>query len=138
MVRAVRENMIPDPVTVSISASIKDVLDKMNDYNVSHLLVMGDDGLQGIISKSDLLSKTNEVVKTTSGHTYSNIMLSTIKAENIMSENPSTVNADDPSFLALQILLQKQIHCLPVMREDELVGIVTFYDLLKNYDFEMS
>jgi|GEM_PF-4055269 len=55
-----------------------------------------------------------------------------IKVVDVMSDYQIyTVNPDDPLVYAYDLLKEQQVHALPVVIEDELVGIITSNDLLK-------
>jgi acetoin utilization protein AcuB len=62
-------------------------------------------------------------------HTVKNI-----KAKNIMTPNPISIEPDAPIDRAAQIFLDRKIDCLPVKDEKgKLVGILTSTDILKAF-----
>jgi len=48
----------------------------------------------------------------------------------IMKENPTCVSSSTPTLEAIEIMRQSKIGCLPVVDDNQLVGIVTSYDFL--------
>jgi len=48
----------------------------------------------------------------------------------IMNREPITVHADTPTVDAIRLMREKKLACLPVTRNDKLVGIVTEHDLI--------
>jgi CBS domain-containing protein len=50
--------------------------------------------------------------------------------EEIMVRDPVTVHPDTPTVDAIRIMREWQLACLPVTRENKLVGIVTEHDLI--------
>jgi CBS domain-containing protein len=48
----------------------------------------------------------------------------------IMNRKPVTVHPDTPTVEAIRIMREKRLACLPVTRENKLVGIVTEHDLI--------
>ena len=48
----------------------------------------------------------------------------------IMNAEPITINADTPTVEAIRLMREKKLACLPVTRDDKLVGIVTEHDLI--------
>lgn len=56
-----------------------------------------------------------------------------IGIERVMSTNPVTIGVDESAFQARALLESANIHHLPVVMEDKLVGIVSSADLLKCY-----
>ena len=53
-----------------------------------------------------------------------------MKVRDIMTRNPVTVSADDPVRIAAGLLRTNRIGGLPVMEEDELVGVITESDVI--------
>lgn len=51
-----------------------------------------------------------------------------------MTRRPVTVNGSTSIETAMQLLLDKNISCLPVVNTaDEIIGVVTWKDMLKAY-----
>ncbi len=48
----------------------------------------------------------------------------------IMNAEPITIHADTPTVEAIRLMREKKLACLPVTRDDKLVGIVTEHDLI--------
>ncbi len=53
-----------------------------------------------------------------------------ITVSEIMNREPITVHPDTPTTEAIRLMREKRLACLPVVREDKLVGIVTEHDLI--------
>lgn len=126
--------MIKNPVSITVDKSIKQVMSQMDKSKVSHLLVEDEDGLlEGVISQQDILTKIKQITEQSSGQTYASLEMNSLRAADIMTSKPIAIKPDDSVEYAVELLLQKQFHCLPVIKENKAVGIVTFYDLLKGY-----
>jgi len=54
-----------------------------------------------------------------------------ITVKEIMVPKPFTVSPSTPTLLAIELMREHRIGCLPVVDGDQLVGIVTSYDFLK-------
>ncbi len=91
-----------------------------------HLLVIENHELVGILSKTDLLNYLWKAV----GNEHE-VKSSDVRIREIMTPNPITIDSDDTIGLAADIFLSNKLHSLPVLDGDELVGVVTSYDLLK-------
>jgi CBS domain-containing protein len=52
-------------------------------------------------------------------------------AKDIMITNPITVGPNTTILEAMSIMLQSKIGCLPVVQNDELIGIITEMDFLR-------
>ncbi|MFH1141895.1 MAG: CBS domain-containing protein, partial [Chloroflexota bacterium] len=53
------------------------------------------------------------------------------QVKDVMEHPVVTVEEDTPTAQVAETMLNKRIHRLPVMRGQELVGIITRHDLLK-------
>jgi CBS domain-containing protein len=47
-----------------------------------------------------------------------------------MNVEPVTVSPDTPTVAALHLMLDQKLDCLPVLKDGELVGIVSSQDML--------
>jgi len=134
MPRTISNYMVKDPIGVSSDVSLEDIMQLMTKKNLSHLIVSNDDSdVVGVISKTDILSKVKYLLRETTGKTYSDLVTNSITANDIMTANFIPVKPDDSVDYGVELLLQKEFHCLPVVEDGKPVGIVTFYDLLKGY-----
>ena len=55
---------------------------------------------------------------------------SSLTVREIMKPNPTSVSSTTPTLEAIEIMRCSRIGCLPVVDDDQLVGIVTSYDFL--------
>jgi len=53
-----------------------------------------------------------------------------LTVRDIMKSNPTSVSSTTPTLEAIEIMRRSKIGCLPVVDDDQLVGIVTSYDFL--------
>jgi CBS domain-containing protein/gamma-glutamyl:cysteine ligase YbdK (ATP-grasp superfamily) len=104
----------------------EDILDLaaslMHWRHVRHVPVEDDAGhLIGIVSHRDLI----ELLASGRAATRTPVLVS-----EIMKTNLITVTPDTPTLDALDLMREKNIGCLPVVKEGRLVGLVTAYDYL--------
>lgn len=126
--------MVKNPVSIQEDLSIKDVMKRMHDMDISHLLVTDKDNkLLGVISKEDTHTKLKSLISKTTGKTFTELILKSATASEIMTKNYIPVKPDDSLEYGVELLLQNEFHCLPVIENDQAVGIITSYDLLKGY-----
>lgn len=97
-------------------------LQLMNDYHVAHLPVVENESYLGIISEDQLLQSDEE---------------NTIK-ELAVTDGATSVQAGDHFLKAIQTAVINKLSIVPVVEEKQLVGIVTYNDLLKNASEFMS
>lgn len=132
--RRVTGYMNPNPISMIQDSPMSTVIQEMNMRNVSHMLLTDNQGnLSGLISKQDLLKKTLELLSRSSGRVFSSKEISATKASDIMTKEYISLKPEDSVEYAIELLLQRAFHCLPVVDADKLVGVVTFSDLLQSY-----
>lgn len=127
----VRERMTRHPVTISPDTSINEALDIMRREKVRRLPVLDKRGkLVGIVLEKDLLYASPSPA--TSLNIYElHYLLSKLTVAEVMSREVITVDEDTPLEEAARIMADNQIGGLPVMRGDQLVGIITETDLFR-------
>ena len=97
-------------------------LQLMNDYHVAHLPVVEDDSYLGIISEEQLLQSDDE-------NTVNQLQI---------SDGTTSVQANDHFLKAIQTAVVNKLSIVPVVEEKQLLGIVTYNDLLRNASEFMS
>jgi acetoin utilization protein AcuB len=114
--------------TIEASASLKDASDKMHRFDIRHLPVMQNGSLVGILSDRDLALVA---VFTKEDQQLDNLWLRDVRVEKIMTEHPVVLSPRDSIQDAMKIAIHKKFGAFPVMRDQELVGIITTIDLLQ-------
>ena len=103
----------------------------MRDEKIRRLPVVGDRGkLIGIISESDLLHAAPSDATSLSVWEM-NYMLSKVTVEKIMTRDVITTHTDTPLEEAARNMVDNKIGGLPVVKDGEVVGIITETDLFK-------
>lgn len=134
----INEVMTTKLITIPSKEKIKDIKALFEENNFHHLLVVDErNKLVGIISKEDFYKFTYSLTLETTGKTWSTIKYDTIRAKDLMTESPFVLDPDDTIGLAADLFLANQFHALPVVEVNELVGILTTFDLLK-YSFKSA
>lgn len=106
-------------VTVKKSDSLYKCARLMKDNNISSVVVMrSDNSLEGIVTKTDLV--------------FSFLVQETapIPVSKIMTKNVVTVSAGELLFVVESILLNNKISRVPVLKNQKLVGIITYRDFV--------
>jgi acetoin utilization protein AcuB len=119
MTARVQDVMTPDPMTVGLQATVVDAYALMEVHGFRHVPVVENDELIGIVSLTDIGRL---------GATIASIL--DMKIGDVMTKDPLTVRPDELVNVAAARMAAKKIHCLPVVTDKKLVGIVTTYDLL--------
>lgn len=97
-------------------------LQLMNDYHVTHLPVVDNDSYLGIVSEEQLLQTNDD-------NTINQLQV---------TDDTTSVQASDHFLKAIQTAVINKLSIVPVLNEKQLVGIVTYNDLLKNASEFMS
>lgn len=120
--KTVEQFMATDLFTVRPEDVIDLAANLMHWRHVRHVPVEDDEGkLVGIVSHRDLLElfalgKIDEKSETV--------------VSDIMKADLTTVAPECPSLEALKLMREKNIGCLPIVKNEKLVGLITAYDFL--------
>lgn len=119
---AVKDIMSSPVRTIRMDASVIDAVKKMNKFEIGCLVVI--DGIRpvGIVTERDVLRKVVEA----------SVDPSLMKVRDIMSTPLKVVSEDFSVERAAQVMLRYRIKKLPVVRDGNLLGIVTQTDLVKS------
>jgi acetoin utilization protein AcuB len=127
----VGERMSHPVFTVHPETPIQDALNLMRKEHIRRAPVVDKRGrMIGIVSEMDLLNASPSDATSLSVWEL-NYLVSKITVEQVMSKEVITVGEDTPIEEAARIMIDNQIGGLPVMREGELVGMITETDLFK-------
>jgi CBS domain-containing protein len=136
--KPIRSIMTTDLVTVSPETTAREVKDLFDKNSFHHLPVVAPGNkLQGIISRKDVAKVAYVLSLRTSGKTYSEKEYKRLTASDLMTQYPLSLDPDDTIGLAADIFLANKFHALPIIDDDELIGLVTTHDLLK-YSFNSN
>lgn len=125
----VHDYMAANPITIFPKTTYAEAFRLLHVKKVHALPVTDQEGqLVGIITERDLLDVSPVAVLGV--HTISDL-LSAIAVEEAMTRRVITVEEDCPLEEAARILIDHKIGCLPVMRGDQLIGIITESDIFR-------
>ena len=114
--------MIPDPITVSVNASINEAIELMKINSIRHLPVVSTGNhLEGFLTLADL--KQGLIPS----------MVSDLSLRDLMIKDPITVDPDAEIEYAARLIYEHKIGGLPVAEKKKLVGIVTATDILRTF-----
>jgi len=126
----VSDVMTSSPTVVFPSASIGEALQLMTQIGCHHLPVISvERHLIGVLSIHDCQRVLGEVLKGKPQPTNTTLA-SSILVSSAMTPAPIILEPDAPAHQAARLMLEHFIGCLPIMRGETLVGIVTRSDLL--------
>jgi len=115
----IKDVMTQDVFTLSPEATVKDVADKMKEFNVGAIPIVENNRPVGIITDRDIVLRTVSKNKNPAD----------VKAFEIMSSDLVFGSPDMDVDDAAALMSRYQIRRLPVVDRDRLVGIVALGDL---------
>jgi CBS domain-containing protein len=117
----VEELMIKNVYTVQPDTPVEEAVKTMNTYEIGCLVVVENERPVGIITERDLLKRVLEQNKSPK----------TVKVDEIMSKPVIHGNPQMELEDAARLMFSKKVKKLPIMQDDELVGLITLTDLAK-------
>jgi acetoin utilization protein AcuB len=127
----VGKRMTRNPITLQLDVPINDALALMREKNVRRVPVVDKKGkLVGVVTFNDLMQASPSPVTSLSiwEVTY---LLSKITVQKVMKTDVVTATEDMTLEDAARLVAERKISCLPVLRGEELVGIITESDIFK-------
>lgn len=129
-----------DPVSTLMSSKLITVspLDRMaavreifDNHKVHHILVVRHTKLVGLISKTDYMQFLKCDKDQPVGNLVENSRLHSYTVEEVMTKGLATIASTERINVALQIFSENLFHAIPIVDDDEVVGILTTYDIIK-------
>lgn len=118
-------------ITVSESDSFEKIQDLFYTFGFHHLPVVQFKSLKGLISLSDISFLIDPKPEEMGGIKAALIDTSGLRANNLMKTRLGKLEHTDRISVAIDIFLNNNFHCLPVVNGEELVGLVTPNDILR-------
>jgi acetoin utilization protein AcuB len=122
----VQDFMKGEVLTLSPDASAFDALRLCHDRRIRHIPIVEDGRLVGIISDRDILAASPPL-----GDRQRVDVLKGTRLGDVMAREVVTTYPQDTLVHAAQVMYERKIDSLPVMAEEELVGIVTSSDVMR-------
>ncbi|MDF0728776.1 CBS domain-containing protein [Cytobacillus sp. S13-E01] len=122
---SIRELMTDNVATVSPNQTIKEAATLMSQYNVGAIPVVENGQLKGIITDRDI------TLRSTAEGRDNSIPVSHVMSSEIVQGSPD-MGVEE----AAALMSQKQIRRLPIVENNNLVGIVALGDIATNHTFD--
>jgi acetoin utilization protein AcuB len=126
----VGERMKHPVITIPPDMPIVDALNLMKRERIRRTPVVKDGKMVGIVSDKDLLNASPSPATSLSVWEM-NYLLSKITVRDVMTKKVLTVGVNTPIEEAARIMADNKIGGLPVIHQDQVVGIITETDLFK-------
>ncbi len=113
---------IQEVVTVSPDATVRELLQLLAEHNVGALVVSSDGKrLDGIVSERDVVRRLTDT---------ENLLETTVST--IMTTDVRTCEGDHQVNDLMVVMTEHRIRHLPVMDGEEMVGLISIGDVVKN------
>ena len=118
-------------VTVELDDDLSVVNEIFSNTKFHHLLVVEEERLIGVLSDRDLLKAISPRIGTAAEEPSDTATLNK-KVHQVMTRKPICIRQEDSLYRAVDLFIEHNISCLPVLDKDQLpVGIISWRDLLK-------
>lgn len=134
----VQDAMTTHTKTVRPDQSLSDVRSIFEDEGFRHLPVMGNDGIVGIITHTDLMRVTYGAHIAEADFEVNNLILESTTVEEAMSKDLKTIEPSAHLGEAARIMRKYKVGCVPVLESGNLLGLVTTTDVLSAYIKEVD
>ena len=113
--------MVKDVLTVPQTMQLEEVAKLMLDNGIGSVPVMDDEKMIGIVSKADFVTLAN------------GIAFDKITVKEIMSKGVTSVSPTERLIHARRLMLESHVGRLPVIDDEQLVGMITSKDLMRAF-----
>lgn len=117
----VRDVMTKEPRVVRRDTNVQEVVATMNKFDISSVIVVEEKRPVGIVTHKDIISKLVQA----------RIPPDAVTAREVMSTPILTIGEDASIEEATRMMVKKRVKKLAVTRNNELVGIITSSDLMR-------
>ncbi|WP_318013720.1 CBS domain-containing protein [Roseateles oligotrophus] len=118
-------------VTVELDDRLEVIKKIFDASKFHHVLVVEESRLFGVVSDRDLFKALSPYIDSTT-ETARDVATLNKRVHQVMSRKPITLRPEAPISEAIELFLDHQISCLPVVDKDfKPVGILSWRDILK-------
>ena len=122
--------MTRELITVNPEAPLNEAKEIFDKHRIHHIPVVRYRKIVGLLSKTDMLY----FLKGANCDGYEKILnearLRNYRIEEIMVTGLATLAPDDRIATAVEVFKENLFHAIPIVKDEELVGILTTYDII--------
>ncbi len=122
----VRDLMTRELITLGPEASVAEAIQLCREQRIRHVPILDGEELVGIVSDRDLSEASPA-----SDDPNREEAMQRLRVGDIMSQEVITVHPQDPTGYAAKEMYERKLDALPVMDEQNLIGIVTSTDVMR-------
>lgn len=130
----VKSRMTHSPIVAYLDTNYNDALRLMQQNNIKSLPIIdkANQKMVGMVTHDDMLRAEPSPVTTLSVYEMASL-LEKVTMDKIMSTPVLVIDENCSITNAANFMLENDIECLPVVRDGELVGIITDNDIFKTF-----
>lgn len=118
MPATVADCMKARPATIRANQSVRAAAKLMNVHHTGYLVVTDRDRVVGVVTSHDILSRV-----------FARGGTGDAQVRTACTPDPVTASPEDPAAAVAYVMRENGLHCMPVVRDGELTGLVTMADL---------
>ena len=122
--------MTKDVITLSSTDDLMTAEKIFKKEHIRHIPVVSGNKIKGMLSYTDLLRISFADAVDENETDVDTVVYNMFTIDQVMAKNLETVNSSTTIKEVAEILAKKEFHALPVVDNNELVGIVTTTDLI--------
>lgn len=128
--KKVKDIMSTKLITLHPKDKMERVKEIFDQYRIHHIPIIIGNDIIGIISKSDYL-RIQGIAKNSYDEFIREKVLKTMPVENYMHSEIIVCDPETPLQNIINLFLENEIRCIPVVKNESLLGLITPMDLLK-------
>jgi len=109
-------------ISISSNDLVFEALKSMMKYNISAILIVDNGELTGIFTERDYARKVVLLGKSSKE----------VHLKEVMTPRPIVISPEDSIEHCMQVMTEKHIRHLPVIHQNELIGMVSIGDVVKS------
>lgn len=113
-------------ITVAPSATLAEARTLMHDHRIHHIPVVDEGKLVGLVTLTNVLAATDSFLRDPGNRIHANEVV----VKDAMVVDVASVDVHASLRSAALFIEKHKIGCLPVMRDEELIGIITDTDFV--------
>lgn len=119
-----------DVVFVNLDDDLQSVLSCFKTNKISHVPVLTEKKVVGMVSKTDVVEFLYEAIEKRSGEVYLSLLQS-VKVRELMIQPIVAAKVEDSLMVVLEKLLDHEVGSVVLKKENEILGIVTERDMIR-------
>lgn len=104
---------------VPFDSTLKEAIIELSKKGLGVVYIVDDDTLLGVITDGDLRRQLEK-----GADVYS------LKVQDVMTTNPTTIVSGKLAVVALNVMREKNISCLPIMSNEKVIGTIRLQDII--------